>query len=100
MSATAHNEALWEQNAKWWQRTYSGGADPEYDEQILPLVARRLEGARRVLDIGCGEGQVARRIAEVVGVDPAWSCGSCTVPSAAAYTQWAKPSNSFPGYWS
>jgi len=33
-----------------------------------------VQGARRVLDIGCGEGQVARRIAgtgaEVVGVDP------------------------------
>ena len=68
------NEALWEQHAGWWQREFSGGADPEYEEQILPLVARHLRGARQVLDIGCGEGQVARRIAglgaEVVGVDP------------------------------
>jgi SAM-dependent methyltransferase len=68
------NEALWEQHAEWWQRHYTGGIDPEYSEQILPLVAWHLRGARRVLDIGCGEGQVARRIAsagaEVVGVDP------------------------------
>jgi SAM-dependent methyltransferase len=68
------NEELWERNAGWWQREFTAGADPEYEEQILPLVARHLVGARRVLDIGCGEGQVARHLAaagiEVVGVDP------------------------------
>jgi SAM-dependent methyltransferase len=71
------NEALWEQHAEWWQREFSAGADPEYEEQILPLVARHLRGARRVLDIGCGEGQVARRVATlgagVVGLDPTLS---------------------------
>jgi SAM-dependent methyltransferase len=70
-----HNEELWEQHAAWWQGTFTGGADPEYEDQILPLVARHLEGAHRVLDIGCGEGQVARHIAQmgaaVLGVDPA-----------------------------
>jgi SAM-dependent methyltransferase len=68
------NEGLWEQHAGWWQREFTGGVDPEYEEQILPLIARHLRGARRVLDIGCGEGQVARHIArpgvEVVGLDP------------------------------
>jgi SAM-dependent methyltransferase len=72
-----HNEALWEQHAGWWQRQFTAGADPEYQQQILPMVGRHLQGARRVLDIGCGEGQVARRLsdagAEVVGVDPTWS---------------------------
>ena len=28
------------------------------------MVARHLAGARRVLDVGCGEGQIARRVAE------------------------------------
>jgi SAM-dependent methyltransferase len=68
------NEAQWEQHARWWQREHSAGADSEYEDQILPLVARHVRGARRVLDIGCGEGQVARHIATVgaavVGVDP------------------------------
>jgi SAM-dependent methyltransferase len=71
---SADNEELWERHAGWWQREFSAGADSEYVDQILPLVARHLHGAHRVLDIGCGEGQVARRIAasgaEVIGLDP------------------------------
>jgi SAM-dependent methyltransferase len=65
----------WERHAQWWQREFSAGADPEYEEQILPLAAECLAGAERVLDIGCGEGQVARLASAlgsglVVGVDP------------------------------
>jgi SAM-dependent methyltransferase len=70
----SENEELWERNASWWQREFTAGADPEYEEQILPLIDRHLAGSRRVLDIGCGEGQVARRAAaqgaSVVGLDP------------------------------
>jgi SAM-dependent methyltransferase len=71
------NEELWERNAGWWQREFTGGVDPEYEDLILPLVRRQLDGAHRVLDIGCGEGQAARHLAargmEVIGVDPTTS---------------------------
>ncbi len=65
---------LWEQQAGWWQEHFTQGADPEYVEQILPMAAEHLAGARRILDVGTGEGQVARHVAAgaelVVGVDP------------------------------
>jgi len=68
----------WEQNARWWQDEFTDGADPEYEEQILPLAAECLAGARRVLDIGAGEGQIARLAraqgaALAVGADPTWA---------------------------
>jgi SAM-dependent methyltransferase len=66
---------LWEKNAGWWQDGFTDGADAEYTEQILPMAAEHLAGARRVLDVGTGEGQVARLATQVgaelvVGVDP------------------------------
>jgi SAM-dependent methyltransferase len=68
-------DSLWEQHSAWWQQNYTQGADPEYEEQILPLAEDHLREARRILDVGCGEGQVSRRVArpgvDVVGVDPA-----------------------------
>ncbi len=72
------DDDLWESHATWWQEGFTEGADPEYEEQILPLLAQELAGARRVLDVGCGEGQVARlAIREgaelVIGVDPTWA---------------------------
>lgn len=68
------DSSAWETHAGWWQRNFTGGVDPEYEEQILPLVDQHLAAAGLVLDVGCGEGQVARRLAgngaAVVGVDP------------------------------
>jgi SAM-dependent methyltransferase len=66
---------LWEEHAAWWQEGFTEGADPEYVEQILPMAAHYLGGAERVLDIGCGEGQIARLAVAggasfVAGVDP------------------------------
>ncbi|QGG95457.1 class I SAM-dependent methyltransferase [Actinomarinicola tropica] len=73
-----HDEDLWEAHAGWWQDGFSEGADPEYEEQILPLAAEHMAGAVDVLDIGCGEGQIARLAVRggarrVVGVDPTWA---------------------------
>jgi len=75
------NEEVWagwdsEHVSRWWQDEFTDGADPEYEEQILPLAAEHLAGATDIVDIGCGEGQVARvaarldGVARVVGVDP------------------------------
>lgn len=66
---------LWETHADWWQDGFTDGADPEYTEQILPIAAGLLEGYDRILDVGTGEGQVARLAmgqgsSLVVGVDP------------------------------
>jgi SAM-dependent methyltransferase len=71
-------DQLWETHADWWIEGFTDGADPEYTEQILPLAAAELAGATRVLDVGCGDGQVGRLAAAigveiVVGVDPTWN---------------------------
>jgi SAM-dependent methyltransferase len=65
----------WETNAEWWQSGFTAGADPEYEEQILPIARELLEGSRSVLDVGCGEGQIARLAGapRVVGIDPTWA---------------------------
>ena len=68
------NADLWEAHAGWWQREFTAGADPEYTEQIIPLVLEWTAGFDRILEVGTGEGQVARAMATagaaVVGVDP------------------------------
>ena len=69
------NEPVWDEHADWWQREFTDGVDPEYVEQIIPLALEHVAGFARVLDVGTGEGQLARAIAEhhggfVVGLDP------------------------------
>lgn len=78
-AAFPSNAELWESHAQWWIDGFTAGADPEYDEQILPIAGAELTGARRVLDVGCGDGQISRLVfgldetATVVGIDPTWN---------------------------
>jgi SAM-dependent methyltransferase len=68
---------LWEAHADWWIDGFTEGADPEYVEQILPMAVEELSGFGRVLDVGCGDGQISRLLAgagaSVVGIDPTWN---------------------------
>jgi SAM-dependent methyltransferase len=61
----------WSTTASWWQSNFTEGADPEYEEQIIPLAVEHAGGCERVLDVGCGEGQISRAVG-AVGVDPVW----------------------------
>ncbi len=68
---------LWEAHADWWIDGFTEGADPEYVEQILPMARAELSAYGRILDIGCGDGQISRMLATVgstvVGIDPTWN---------------------------
>lgn len=68
------NNGLWDEHAQWWIDGFTNGVDPEYVEQIIPLAVEELAGHQYVLDLGCGDGQIARALAEngaeVLGVDP------------------------------
>jgi SAM-dependent methyltransferase len=71
----AESDDPWERHAAWWQEGFTEGADPEYEEQIIPLFESHATGSRRLLDVGTGEGQLARvavrlGVARVVGLDP------------------------------
>jgi SAM-dependent methyltransferase len=70
----SNDDAVWEDKAQWWRDTFAAGDDPEYVEQILPLTREHIAGSQHVLDVGTGEGQVARAAKEagaqsVVAVD-------------------------------
>ena len=68
------DNGLWDEHAQWWIDGFTDGADPEYVEQIIPLALEELSGFVRILDVGCGDGQIARALAaagcSVTGVDP------------------------------
>jgi SAM-dependent methyltransferase len=68
------SEPHWDDHADWWQREFTDGIDPEYVEQIIPLALKYLGKRRDVLDVGAGEGQIARAAATegaiVIGLDP------------------------------
>lgn len=77
--ANDETRALWEAHASWWQEEFTEGADAEYVEQIAPLALDLLAPYASILDIGTGEGQLARAMAAapgrsrdraIVGIDP------------------------------
>ncbi len=68
------DNGLWDEHAQWWIDGFTDGVDPEYVEQIIPLALEELVGRDVVLDVGCGDGQIARALAaqgsKVLGIDP------------------------------
>ena len=66
----------WDEHAHWWQAEFTDGVDPEYTDQIIPLVCSWMPTAGVIVDVGAGEGQVSREVLSaersVVCVDPAW----------------------------
>jgi len=73
-AASPSTAELWEAHANWWQDEFTDGVDPEYVEQIIPLAIEVMDKAKRIIDVGTGEGQIARVLqglgSDVVGVDP------------------------------
>ena len=63
--AETERDDLWETHADWWISGFTDGADPEYEEQILPLAAAELGGFARILDVGCGDGQISRLVSRL-----------------------------------
>lgn len=59
------SEDPWHDNAQWWADTFTDGVDAEYEQQIIPLVVRHAPPPEQgtVLDVGCGEGHLARALA-------------------------------------
>lgn len=68
------DNGLWDEHAQWWLDGFTNGVDPEYVEQIIPLALEELAGRSTVLDVGCGDGQIARALSAqgstVLGIDP------------------------------
>ena len=68
------NTQLWEKYTPWWVEGFTEGADPEYVEQIIPLALEELQGFSSIVDVGTGDGQIARALhaqgSAVIGVDP------------------------------
>lgn len=47
-------DSLWDRHAQWWIDGFTGGADPEYEEQIIPLQSQN--SAERVASLMSAAG--------------------------------------------
>jgi SAM-dependent methyltransferase len=71
----AELETSWDEVAHWYDDLLERRGSDHYRDQILPGAVRLLEPRRgqRILDLACGQGVLARRLAEegvrVVGLD-------------------------------
>lgn len=75
--ATAEKETSWQSVAGWYDELLSDRGNDHYEQVILPGTLRLLEPAKgmRILDVACGQGILARRLAAlgctVTGIDAA-----------------------------
>ena len=71
------DDDLWESHADWWIEGFTEGADPEYEEQILPLAEAELHGFAACSTSAAATGRSADcsppTDPTVVGVDPTWN---------------------------
>lgn len=85
----------WESNAANWIRAVRGGGiasrKAATDEAILQAILRRRP--RRLLDVGCGEGWLVRRIGGLTG------CAAVGIDGSAALIEAARDADPSGRYW-
>jgi len=71
------NRAIWDANAEWWDDRIGDGNDFQI-QLIEPATERLLQPKRgdRILDVACGAGRLARRMAELGAHVVAFDCSA------------------------
>ncbi len=93
--------ALWDQKAAFWDTLHGDAGNKFHRQLVSPAVERllALRAGERVLDIACGSGVMARRLAELGGRGRAarrrasrFSMPSWMPPTRKRWRPWAKGS--------
>ena len=60
----------WERHAAWWQAEFTEGADPEYDEQLIPLAVELVEplGSDTLIFFRAGDKEIVARVPPKLGL--------------------------------